>query len=211
MKIRYLGHSCFELTSKKGVKIITDPYTRVGYELPSPLTADIITVSHAHFDHNYTQAISDGCIVSGLGVTEIDGVKIEGIESFHDEKKGMLRGKNIVYKITMDGIRVCHLGDLGEPCNPALVDKIGAVDVLLLPVGGTYTIDAIGAKAYADALQPKTVIPMHYKPSDGALDIDGIQTFLSLYPQEKIIVAVDGNAEIDESTNGILYMERVKV
>ena len=211
MKIRYLGHSCFELTSKSGVKIITDPYTGVGYELPCPLVADIITVSHCHFDHNYTQAVSGGYIVSDLGITEVNGVKIEGIASFHDDKNGALRGKNIVYKIIVDGMVVCHLGDLGEPCNPALVGKIGEVDVLLLPIGGTYTIDAIGAKAYVDALQPKMVIPMHYKPSDGALDIDGVQNFLSLCPKDKIISAIDGEAEIDETRCGVLYMERVKM
>ena len=110
----------------------------------------------------------------------------------------------------IDDMTLCHMGDIGEECTQASVDRIGKVDVLLIPVGGTYTIDPIGAKKYIDAIAPKVVIPMHYKPQDGALDILGIQSFLQLYTKEEIRTVIDGVISIDASTSGIVYMERVK-
>jgi L-ascorbate metabolism protein UlaG (beta-lactamase superfamily) len=210
MKVRYLGHSCFEITSKNGVKLITDPYTKVGYELPQGLSADVLTLSHAHFDHSFTQAVKSKVVLTEAKVYHLDGVEIVGVESYHDPKKGALRGKNVIYKITIDGVTFCHMGDIGEACSNELVEKIGKVDVLLIPVGGTYTVDAFGAKEYIDKICPKAVIPMHYKPQDGALDIMGIQPFLDWYKDEPIQKIVDGVMQIDENTSGIIYMERVK-
>ena len=208
MQIGYLGHSCFQLTAKNGVKIICDPYTKVGYELPKGLYADILTLSHAHFDHNYAKGVEYKVVVNEPKSYCIDGISIDGIECDHDPQKGVLRGKNIIYKITVDGFTVCHMGDIGEECSAELVTKIGKVDVLLIPVGGTYTIDALGAKKYIDAIAPKTVIPMHYKPKDGALDIAGIEPFLELVKGEQITRVSHRLIEIDENTNGIIYMER---
>ena len=210
MKVRYLGHSCLEFTSADGVKIITDPYTKVGYELPSGLTADILTLSHSHFDHCYSQAVIFRKLVTQTGAFLLNGVEIEGIPTYHDSQQGALRGNNIVYKITFDGITVCHLGDIGEECSPSLVEKIGKVDVLCVPVGGTYTVDALGAKKYADMLAPKAVIPMHYKPKDGALDITDAHPFLDLYEEKKITRIVNGETQIDGQTRGLIFMERVK-
>ena len=210
MKVRYLGHACFEFTSNDGVKVITDPYTKVGYELPCGLTADVITVSHSHFDHNYIQVINARYIVSELGEYMVDGVFFEGVASFHDPKMGALRGKNIIYKIKVDGLTICHMGDIGEEYTDALAKKIGKVDLLCIPVGGTYTVDAIGAKKYIDCLKPKMVIPMHYRPSDGALDIAGIKTFTGLYNQDEVTCIQNGVLDINEQTQGIIYMERVK-
>ena len=210
MKIRYLGHSCFEITGRNGVKLITDPYTKVGYELPQGLSADVLTLSHAHFDHSFMQAVKSKVVLAEAKVYHLDGVEIVGVESYHDPKKGALRGKNIIYKITIDGVTFCHMGDIGEACSKELVEKIGKVDVLLIPVGGTYTVDAFGAKEYIDKICPKAVIPMHYKPQDGALDIMGIQPFLDLYKDEPIQKIVGGVIQIDENTSGIIYMERVK-
>ncbi len=209
MKIEYFGHSCFRLTAKDGVTLLTDPYRGVGYELPSPVCADIVTVSHGHFDHNYTAAIDAKRVVDTVGCFYINGVEIEGILTDHDEKQGTLRGKNIVYKIRIDGITLCHMGDIGEECTPQLLEKIGKVDLLFIPVGGTYTVDAIGAKKYADALAPKAVIPMHYKPSDGSLDITTEQPFLSLYATEEVTRA-QGVMQIDGETSGIIFMERIR-
>ncbi len=210
MKIRYLGHSCFEITTKTGVKIITDPFQRVGYELPKGLRADIVTVSHGHFDHNYTDSVSAQTVLTTTEGYEKDGVAIYGIPSYHDDKKGTLRGRNIVYIIKADGLTLCHMGDIGEPCNASLVEQIGGVDALLVPVGGKYTVDSLGAKAYADAIAPKTVIPMHYRPVDGSLDIAEIEPFLALYGEESITRIKEGEAELDENTQGVLYMERVR-
>ncbi len=210
MKIRYLGHSCFEITSKEGTVVITDPYQGVGYSLPDGLTADIVTLSHDHFDHNYAQAIQAKRVISTVTDYKAETIEIHGISSYHDGEKGKLRGKNIIYKITMDGITLCHMGDIGEECTPSLVEKIGEVDVLFVPVGGTYTVDAVGAKKYSKALTPDAVIPMHYRPIDGNLDIAGIQPFFALSIGENIIPVLDGVIELDGTQTGIIYMERVK-
>ena len=214
MKIRYLGHSCFQLTAKDGTCVLTDPYTKVGYELPAGLWADVVTVSHEHFDHNYTQAVHSGVVITQTGEYHFNGVKIKGIDSWHDEKQGVLRGANIIYKIRMDGVTICHLGDLGQPCSEELLQQIGDVDVLLLPVGGTYTIDAAGAKAYADGIAPKKLIPMHYKPTDGMLDITSAEPFLMLYKEEDILCVPSGEIAVEaedlDKAFKIIYMERRK-
>ena len=212
MKIEYLGHSCFRLTTKTGRTIVTDPYEGVGYDLPEILRADILTVSHGHFDHNNVSAVKDPLVIAKEPKTyTFDGITVEGIECYHDPEQGNLRGKNVIYKITADGTTVCHLGDLGEPYNATLVEKIGQCDVLLLPIGGTYTVDAHGAKAYADAISPKTVIPMHFRPVDGSLDIADETEFLALYPSEQITRIKNGCIDLPKMcTTKIIFMERTK-
>lgn len=209
MKVRYLGHSCFEFTDRNGIVLITDPYTRVGYELPKGLRANIVTVSHGHFDHNFTQAIQTESVVNTPAPCAHKGVEICGVESFHDENAGALRGQNVIFKFVMDGLTVCHMGDIGEKISKSLAERIGKVDVLLIPVGGTYTVDALGAKAYADAILPNVVIPMHFKTEDGTIDITGIQPFLSLC--ENGYEFVKNETEITAETRGVLYMEKEQV
>ena len=206
MKVKYLGHSCFEFTDKNGVVLITDPYTRVGYELPNGLRADIVTVSHGHFDHNFTQGIQVERVVNTSSPCAYKGVEICGVESYHDEKAGALRGQNVIFKFAMDGLTVCHMGDIGEKVSKELAERIGKVDVLLIPVGGTYTVDAFGAKAYVDIISPNVVIPMHFKTADGTIDITGVQPFLSLC--EKGYSTVNEEVEITAETRGVLYMEK---
>ena len=215
MKIRYLGHSCFQLISSDGTCVVTDPYTKVGYELPSRLWADVVTVSHGHFDHNYAQGVRSGSVIAQTGEYHFKNVKITGIGSWHDEKQGALRGANVIFKIEIDGIIFCHLGDIGQPCTDALLKQIGEVDVLLLPVGGTYTIDAVEAKAYADGIAPKTIIPMHYKPTDGKIDIATAEPFLGLYSEQDVLKVLSGEVVLDKNavkdSTKIIYMERVKL
>ena len=191
MHIRYLGHSCFQITSAKGTSIITDPYTGVGYELPMNLSADAVTTSHAHFDHNFTQAIQAERVINTLGRHSVADVEILGIASWHDEKQGALRGNNIIYKYNVDGITICHLGDLGEDISTELTERIGKADVLMVPVGGTYTIDALQAKSLVEKVAPKIVIPMHFK-GDGSLDICDLSVFLKEFPLS-IIQKITGN------------------
>lgn len=214
MKIRYLGHSCFQLIAKNGTSIITDPYTKVGYELPDGLWTDIVTVSHGHFDHNYTQAMHGNVVINKAGEYSFNQVRITGIDSWHDEKQGVLRGANVIFKIKMDGIVVCHLGDLGEPFQEDFLKKIGEVDVLLLPIGGTYTIDSKQAKTYADKIAPKKIIPMHYRPADGTLDITDADEFLSQYKVEEIRKVPQGEILLDAETldgsEKVVFMERMK-
>ncbi len=212
MKIRYFGHSCFEYTFLNGVKVVTDPFTKIGYELPKSLQSDIVTVSHGHFDHNYTQAIKGNPQIVQGEKFEGKGVLIERIASFHDEKQGALRGKNDIYKIYADSLCVCHFGDLGEPCSMEILDKIGQVDVLCIPIGGTYTITATEAKKYVEALAPNVVIPMHYKGKDCALDITDERVFLTLFDKENIQKVkgeiILSKEEIKGYEKKIIFMER---
>jgi L-ascorbate metabolism protein UlaG (beta-lactamase superfamily) len=213
MKIEYLGHSCFALTNAQGIKIITDPYTGVGYELPNDLCADILTVSHGHFDHNYTSAVKGVKRIFDTPVNErVADVAIQGILTYHDDKQGALRGKNVVFMMEIDGVRVCHLGDLGEPYTQELAEKIGKVEVLLIPVGGRYTIDAARAKVFVEKLAPKIVIPMHYRPQDGTIDITDATPFLNgytnvIYPSKRNETVINANDLKDDKTQ-IIYMER---
>ncbi|MBQ7879612.1 MAG: MBL fold metallo-hydrolase [Clostridia bacterium] len=213
MKIEYLGHSCFALTNAQGVKIVTDPYTGVGYELSKNLHADILTVSHDHFDHNHTAAVGAVKAVCAAPIRQtVMGVEIEGVSTYHDDKQGALRGKNVAFIIKTDGLRVCHMGDLGEPYTEALAEKIGKVDVLLIPVGGTYTIDAAQAKVFVEKLAPRFAIPMHYRPQDGTIDITDAKPFLNgythvIYPTKKNETTVNIN-DLNEEKTQIIYMER---
>ena len=213
MKIIYYGHACFAFISKEGTTVITDPYTKVGYELPSDLSADVVTTSHGHFDHNYTQAVKAKRIVSQAGRFQVNEVEIIGDNSYHDQEQGRLRGNNIFFKYNIDGMRLCHLGDLGESISSEIISRIGIVDVLFIPVGGTYTLDGTQAKDYARAIGAKVVIPMHYKPQDGALDITSAKPFLQ-YFEGNVTNALDGVIEISADnlpkSQQVIYMERKK-
>lgn len=216
MKITYLGHSCFCIESKNGTKLITDPYTKVGYELPKNLSADILLCSHGHFDHNYVRAIGGNPLIfTESGKYSVNGIDIEGFDSWHDPKQGALRGKNVIFHFTVDGVRFCHFGDLGESYCDDVAKKVSNADVWLIPVGGTYTIDAAQAKEYIEKLSPKVVIPMHYLPADGALDIAKIDVFLSKVDEDSVIFCQAGEyildkAYLDEMNGKIIYMERRK-
>lgn len=215
MNIEYLGHSCFCIQTNSGVRVLTDPYTRVGYELPDNLRADIITVSHGHFDHNYVDAVVGVKIVLNTATVFVDKeITITGTETDHDEKGGTLRGKNIVYKIETDGVTCTHLGDLGEPCTAQTLAKIGATDILFIPVGGRYTIDTAEAKKYISAIKPKMAILMHYKPKDGTIDIASREDVLSVFAGElvcaqpkNIITGVE--QRLTNEKVEILFMERM--
>ena len=217
MNIRYLGHSCFQLIGQEGVCVLTDPYKGVGYELPATTSADIVTISHTHFDHNNLGCVKGvKAVCSEVKRYEINGVEIQGFDTFHDKNQGFLRGKNTVYKIQMDGICFCHLGDIGEDLSDSIIKRIGKCDVLLIPVGGTYTIDAKEAKKYVQAIMPKIVIPMHYLPEDGALDIADGTEFLSgfgdveKYLDGEYVLNVEMLKSMPENAMKIVYMERVK-
>lgn len=194
MIIEYLGHSCFKLTESTGTSIVCDPYSEsmVGYAMPR-VKADAVTVSHSHDDHNNVKGVVGKPIIIDRECSrDLDGVEINSIKSFHDSSRGKLRGENIIFKFRMDGIDVCHLGDLGEKCSSDLIENILPVNVLLIPVGGTYTIDAEMAKEYVDRIMPDFVIPMHYRTRDCRLDIDKVDEFLKLF-DEDMIEETDGN------------------
>lgn len=192
MNIQWLGHSAFRLVESTGTTIITDPYdgSMVGYDLPSGLTADIVTVSHEHVDHNFLQAVQGNpMVLNQEGAFEINGVHITSMKSFHDHHCGDRRGGNLIFKFRMDGVDICHLGDIGEACSIDICSQIGSVDILLIPVGGTYTIDAETAKEFVELLMPDIVIPMHYRTKDCEMDIDKLDSFLKLFDEEQIVYA----------------------
>ena len=161
--IDWLGHSCFRIKGSHGV-IITDPFPPdLGYSLGKP-TARIVTVSHQHPSHSYVQGIGgEPRVVKGPGEYEIGGVLILGLATFHDAVGGKNKGKNTVYLMEVDGMSICHLGDLGHVLNAEQVEEIDDVDVLLLPVGGVSTLNAAMAAEVIRRLEPKVVVPMHYK------------------------------------------------
>ena len=167
MKIKWLGHACFLLTSDAGLRIVTDPYTPGGFGLqyrPPAEKADIVTVSHEHADHNNVGDVKGTPqIVRDAGVHQVKGIEIKGVSTSHDEMSGSQRGSNTVFCFALDGVRVCHLGDLGHDLTVGSLAEIGEVDVLLIPVGGSFTIDADVASRVADRLAAKVVIPMHFK------------------------------------------------
>jgi len=213
MKIRYLGHSCFVLTESTGTSIVTDPYGDIGFDLPET-TADAVTVSHSHYDHNNVSAVKGTpVVIDREGQYEIGGVHITAIKSYHDNENGNKRGDNLIIKFRMDGIEVCHLGDLGEECSSSLIEALLPVHVLLIPVGGTYTIDAKEAKEYVDRIMPSIVIPMHYKTKGLDMDIDKADEFTDLFEEEEIEETEKNEIElfrddITEDETKIILMER---
>lgn len=168
MEITYLGHSCFKLKSKQGT-VVTDPYgPEVGFSMPST-SADIITVSHGHFDHNAVKNVSGTArrekpfLITSPGEYEVGGISVFGYPTYHDAVEGKEKGSNVIYVIQIDGVRIAHLGDLGHELSESLVEELGTVDVLLCPVAGVYGIlDAKGAIDVIHALEPSYVVPMHY-------------------------------------------------
>jgi len=181
MKIKWLGHASFLITSDAGVRVITDPYSRGGGIEYGQIqeTADIVTVSHQHQDHNNVAAVKGNpTLVDAPGAKSVRGIEFLGVPSYHDGRKGAQRGNNIIFCFAVDGVRVCHLGDLGHELDAAKLKEIGAVDVLLIPVGGFYTIDARQAAGVCEALKPRVVIPMHVKTARCDYPITGVEDFL---------------------------------
>ncbi len=173
MEIVYLGHASFRIRTHVlqygWVTIVTDPYdsAMVGLRFPK-IGADIITVSHEHRDHSASELVrteegKNPKQLTGPGEYEIKGVTIRGVAAFHDDKKGAERGENTIYVIESEGVRIAHLGDLGHKLTDSELSEMGAIDIVFVPVGGIYTIDGDTACEVVAQLEPKVVIPMHYK------------------------------------------------
>jgi len=177
MKIRWRGHASFVIQAA-GKQIITDPFnSKLGYPL-KPITADLVTVSHDHWDHNAVETISGSPrIIRGTGTHEIDGVTVKGIPCFHDQNQGRDRGMNTIFKITAEGITLVHLGDLGHPLTAGQIQDIGENDILCIPVGGIFTIDAAAAIKTVQALRPKIVIPMHFSTPHLSFELAPLEQF----------------------------------
>ncbi len=178
MDIGWLGHSCFRIKGRHAT-IITDPYSpELGYSLGKP-AARIVTISHQHPGHSYSQGVGgDPRTISGPGEYEISGVLIIGIATFHDDEKGNKRGKNTVYLMEVDGVSLCHLGDLGHVLTSEQAEQLDNVDVLLLPIGGVSTINASMAAEVVRQLEPNVVVPMHYKTEALKRELAPVERFL---------------------------------
>jgi L-ascorbate metabolism protein UlaG (beta-lactamase superfamily) len=181
MKIKCLGHAAFVITSDAGLKIITDPYETSPGLTYGEITesADVVTVSHGHTDHGNVAAVRGNPeVVRRTGRSTAKGIEFNGIASYHDDAQGRLRGNNIIFCFELDGIKVCHLGDLGHLLDDKQLAEIGSVDIVLIPVGGFFTIDARAATQVCDQLKPKVIIPMHYRTEKSFPDIAGVDEFI---------------------------------
>jgi len=181
MIIKWLGHSCFLITSERGLRVIMDPYSVGGGINYSPIkeTADIVVVSHDHFDHNAVSAVRGKPeVVKGSGIKTVRGIRFSGVATYHDTSQGKQRGANTVFCFSLDDIKLCHLGDLGHLLSQAQINEIGAVDILFIPTGGFYTIDAADASKVCDQLKPKVIIPMHFKTARCDFPISGVEDFI---------------------------------
>lgn len=198
MDIVHIGHSCFKIRGKQAT-LVTDPFSPefTGLKFPK-IEADIVTISHNHEDHNQVALVgASPQVFSGPGEYEVKGVKILGIATFHDSSAGSERGKNTVFQIQMDGLTLVHLGDLGEKLTTSQVEALNGIDILLVPVGGVYTIDGKNAAAVVAQLEPRIVIPMHYGVPGLKYQLDPLDKFLkemgkeTIQPQPKLVISKD--------------------
>lgn len=183
MYITWLGQSCFKIQTKSQkdlgeATIVTDPYGNIGFKMPR-FGADIVTISHNHLGHNNSEAINGNpFIIKQAGEYEVKNIFIYGFTSFHDKVQGAERGKNIIYKIQTEGMTVAHLGDVGHLLDNGLAEKLEGTDILMIPVGGVFTIDAKQAAEIVNQIEPRIIIPMHYKLPGINVKLDPLDNFL---------------------------------
>jgi L-ascorbate metabolism protein UlaG (beta-lactamase superfamily) len=193
MKIKWYGHAAFLITSDRGFKIITDPYEPGGFggaisygKIPDK--ADVVLVSHDHADHNYVEGLpGQPRVIKGTGLHRVADLEIRGIGSYHDERKGSERGQNTIFCFTIDGLKVCHLGDLGYVPTEQEAKQIGPVDLLFLPIGGVYTVDPSQATQTAKRLSPRVTIPMHFKTPQCGFPLANVEDFTGGKPGVKTL------------------------
>jgi L-ascorbate metabolism protein UlaG (beta-lactamase superfamily) len=193
LDVTWLGHGCFRLRGKNAAAV-TDPYPpTIGLRLARQ-EADLVTISHAHDNHSYTQGVREAYEINGPGEYEVAGVSVIGFPTYHDAEKGAKHGRNTVFLIEIDDVRVCHLGDLGHVLDDTDAETVSSVDVLLVPVGGRSVISAVEAAEIVRQLEPRFVVPMHYAIPGLKVQLDGVERFLkemavtAAEPQPKLSV-----------------------
>lgn len=184
MNIQYYGHSCFKITTKpagratEDIALFIDPFDKETGLRPPQGHADVVLVSHNHHDHNNVSALKDNPVVIDTpGEFSVKGINVVGIESDHDQENGRVRGKSTIFVFETEGIKICHLGDLGTDLNPKQLDEIDGVDILMIPVGGKYTIDGKKASEIAKKIEPSLIIPIHYKIAGSTVDVSDEKNF----------------------------------
>lgn len=193
MDIYWGGQALFKLKGKNA-SVIIDPFDEnfTGLRSPKDLASDVVLSSHGHKDHNYTNIVTSPnggkpMVFDSLGEYEVSGVVITGIGSFHDDSNGSQRGKNIIFHLMFDGLNIVHLGDLGQSkLTEEQITQIGQTDILLIPVGGVYTIDSKAATTIVSQLEPKIIIPMHYKIEGLKFELEGVEKFLKEMGAENV-------------------------
>jgi L-ascorbate metabolism protein UlaG (beta-lactamase superfamily) len=205
MKIKFLGHAAFLLTAADGTRIVTDPYEPGGFDGaigygPLEEPADFIVVSHDHADHNWVGMVpGDPEVIRDRGEARRGDILFRSLSAYHDANRGAQRGQNVIRVIEADGLVVCHLGDLGHTLSPEAATALGSIDVLLVPVGGTFTIDAREATAVIGRLRPRIAIPMHYLTPKVGLDLAPVDQFLA----GKQAVRRTGESEVEVTADAL--------
>ncbi len=188
MRIRWHGHACFEVGGS--VDVVTDPHDGKSIGIRAPdVKADLVLISHGHFDHNCPKAVEKGDtkVISDPIMTVEQGVRVEGIEAAHDEAGGKKRGKVTIFKFELDGMSFCHLGDLGHELDDSMAEQLSPVDFLFVPVGDVFTIGPEAAARTIKRLAPKVAVPMHYRTSGLSLSIKPVQNFLDLCDKNQVV------------------------
>lgn len=217
MKIKYLGHSSFKIIGKtqfgEEVTVITDPFNSKSVGLPYPTQkADVVTLSHLHDDHNAIENIegeanSDYVLIETPGEYEIKGLRIFGVKSYHDDKQGKERGTNNIYIYDFNEARVAHLGDIGHALESSQLEELENIDILMLPVGGVYTIDSKAAMQIIEAIEPSVTIPMHYKTAkhtDAYKELSDLETFIKesgIEVEAQKELSIKSHTDLDQITN----------
>ena len=200
MKLTWLGHACFAV-EQDGYRIVLDPFTEVPGHPDTDTAAHAVLCSHGHFDH---------CAVEGVELLEAreNPFTVRTVETCHDDQGGALRGPNTVHILTAGGITVTHLGDLGHALTEAQIEAIGPVDGILIPVGGTYTLDAEGAKAVCESLNPKWMVPMHYRHGERGFPVLlTVEDFAALWSAEQVHRAAGMELDITAETAGVQILK----
>ena len=188
MRIRWHGHACFEIAGS--TIVVTDPHDgrSIGIK-PPKVTADVVLVSHDHFDHNCSRLVKgpDAVVVTEPVMTLDKGVRIEGFEAYHDDQGGRKRGKVTLFKFELDGISFCHLGDLGHVVDDSTAEHLAGVNILFVPVGDVFTIGPKAALRVIDKIRPRIAVPMHYRTQGLSLSIRPLQDFLALLDDSRVV------------------------
>jgi L-ascorbate metabolism protein UlaG (beta-lactamase superfamily) len=220
MTIQWYGHSCFKISTKpegrgsgEDVVIFTDPYNKEIGLRPPQGRANIVTVSHDHFDHNNAKALRGEAAVLDLpGEYSIKGVSIKGVNSYHDKKEGAEKGLNTIFVFESEGIRFCHLGDLATPLDKKQLEEINGVDILAVPVGGRFSLNGKEAKAVVDQIEPKVVLPMHYKIRGSKFQGEDEKSFckkIGICPREKMSKLILKKKDLENEKIQVFLLEAV--